>query len=173
LAPPATAASPVAPGSPKVSVVTLAGTNVAYPEVAGSPAVNRQLLAMARADARSSPACQEDVVRVTPALASFRTTCGSQISTATFNLRNGRLLSLDDVFTGAWLAALSSAAVAQLRAGGAPAAVAGRVAGPVAANFSAWALDPDSLEVTFPLPGGPVTVDFPLASLSAYLRPGF
>jgi hypothetical protein len=85
--------------------------------------------------------------------------CGTRtVSTATFSLSDGLRLTLADLFVGGYLAYLSATADAQLQADG--------VTNPVATDFSAWALTPDSLEVTFPAG----TVSFPLVSLTPYLR---
>jgi hypothetical protein len=80
------------------------------------------------------------------------------VSTATFALDGGGLLTLANLFFGPYQQYLSSTAVTQLQASDA--------ANPVTTDLSVWALTPDALEVTFPAG----TVSFPLSSLAPYIR---
>ncbi|MHB1534894.1 MAG: hypothetical protein ACYC1D_09870 [Acidimicrobiales bacterium] len=159
--------------------------SVPAPQIVGaSAAVNAALRqgVQARVDAwvAAQPAgstaslrCQATKLRADARLLSYRWTCGGgALLTATFSVSNGRLLGLSDLFEGRYLAALSAAAITQLEAGGTPAALARKVAGPTLSAFSFWALDPGALVVAFPLPSGPVSISFPLTSLSAYVVPG-
>jgi len=61
-------------------------------------------------------------------------------------------------------------AVAQLEAGGVPAAQARLAAPPEAAAFADWTVDDDSFKVTFNGDRRAVTVSFPLASLMPILK---
>lgn len=123
------------------------------PQVAGQAAINTELRQLAPSG------CSVSTLRDDATLASFRWVCGTRtVSTATFSLSDGLRLTLADLFVGGYLAYLSATADAQLQADG--------VTNPVATDFSAWALTPDSLEVTFPAG----TVSFPLVSLTPYLR---
>jgi len=121
--------------------------------VAGHVAINTELRRLAPAG------CPVATVRDDPSLVSFRWVCASgTVSTATFSVPDGQLLTLADLFVGGYQAYLSSVAVAQLEANGST--------DPVATDFSAWALTPVALEVTFPAG----TVSFPLSSLTPYFR---
>jgi hypothetical protein len=110
------------------------------------------------------------VVRADARVASFRVTCGGTVTTDNLDPATGARLALGDVLQGGYLNALSAAAVTQLIAGGASPAAARAAAPPTPAAFSAWAVGPGDLEVTFAARSGALTVDFPASSLTPYVR---
>ena len=132
------------------------------------PAADARLLARVRA---AHPGCPVQVVRADQKVASFRVICPGAVTTDNFDPATGARLALGDALQGAYLSALSSAAVTQLIAGGASPAAAKSAAPPTPAAFSAWAVGPGDLEVTFAAHSGALTVDFPASSLTPYLRP--
>jgi hypothetical protein len=168
-------------GVPNLSVLSV--SEVEEPQLSPAPgAVDAGLHAVAAGLAGRNLACTVSAVRLDAALASFRWICvplhgghtsaDQQIATATYDLAGGRRLTLDDLFTGGYLAALAATARTQLEAGGVSSAAATADVPATAAGFAAWALDPDDLDVTFRVGGKPTTVQFPLESLTAYLPPG-
>jgi len=167
-----TSAASVPGGGPPISVVTLAGTQVEYPQLgAGGDARAINAALAAQAASLKGKACGVRIVGDTARIVSFRTVCKpSLVVTANFDVATGRELKLDDVFMGDYLSALSSSAVDQLTAGGVASGEATRLAAPDPASFATWALSPTSLEVTFEPSSGPVTVSFPLSGLSGFLR---
>lgn len=185
---PALAAPPTSPttvvsaaGVPHLSVVSV--SQVEQPQLApANAAVNAGLRAEVVGLVDRHLACTVSAVRLDAALASFRWICiplhgghtgaDQQISTATWDLAGGRRLSLADLFTGGYLADLATTARTQLESEGTSAASAAADVPATTAAFSAWALDPADLDVTFRVAGRPTTVQFPLESLTAYLPSG-
>ena len=150
-----TTIGPVAAGGPALSVVHVAGLPV--PQLAGESAVNAQLSAIG---SKLSGTCTVSAKRDDKRIASFLWSCGGQLTPATFDLANGRKLSLGDLLQGGYGAYLGSTAAAQIRANGG--------ANPVTSDLSVWYLTPESLVVVFPAG----TVSFPITSLSGYIRSG-
>jgi hypothetical protein len=159
---------------PAISQVVVGSVRV--PHVAGgggAAAINAALDALAGGLGVGGRSCSVTTARSDATVVSFRWTCSDRsVATATFGVATGRRLVLGDVLTGAYLPYLASTSDAQLAAGGASPAVVASVAPSTAAAFSHWDVTPSALEVTFPLPSGPATIQFPIASLTAYLTPG-
>jgi hypothetical protein len=155
---PASAGSPTTPPAsftgPKVSIIDVSGEPV--PSLAGEAAVDTQLSEIASA---LHGRCQVTTLRDDTQLASFEWRCGSRVTTATFELSNGKRLSLADLFDGSYVSYLQSTAKLQFQQSG--------VAQPDVSNLSNWALTPTLLLVNFPAG----TISFPLATLSQFVRP--
>ena len=149
--------------------------DVRYPIVRGTPSaakLNAALLAQARTLTSRGVACAVSTLRADTQLVSFQWTCAAKPGlTATFQTAGARPLTLGDLFVGGYLDQLSSTAITQLELGGTPAATAQAAAAPTAAAFGQWGVDDASLLVTFTVASRPVTVTFPLASLTPILSP--
>lgn len=160
---------------PPVPVNVVSLDNVTYPQVTSTPeaaALNALLLADGRALRARKVACNVSALRADTVLVSFRWTCADQTGrNATLATRSGRPVGLDDLFKPGYLPKLSVTAVTQLVASGTPQAAAARAAAPTPAAFANWAIDSDSLQVTFAVGRSPVTISFPLASLGSLLSP--
>jgi hypothetical protein len=164
-----------APGS-ALAVGTTAVGQVSAPRLlagAGAATANATIAGLARQLGAGGRSCQYTTTRADSTLASFRWVCSDHtVATATFAVADGRRLALPDLLHGGYLAYMASTAQAQLEAGGASGATATSVAAPTDAAFSRWGLSASAVQVTFPLASGPVTVDYPIATLSPYLVPG-
>lgn len=163
-----------AAAGPTVGVVAVGA--VEAPVVSGG-AAGSAITAAGRAVAtRLSAAgrtCPMRVVASTPAVVSLRWDCTDHtVATATFATATGRQLQLPDLLQGDWVAYLSTTAQAQLEAGGATAVQAAAAAPAAAGAYGRWNVTAADLQVVCTLPAGPVTVSFPRATLTPYLRPG-
>ncbi|WP_262323623.1 hypothetical protein [Acidiferrimicrobium sp. IK] len=171
---PATTPTTAAATGPTITQVTVG--SVAIPQLAGgqgAPAVNAAVRALASGLGAGGRSCNLTTTRSDAALVSFRWLCSDRsVATATFSLPSGKRLALSDLLRGGYLQYMASTAQAQLTAGGTDAASASRLAAPTAAAFSRWGLSRSALQVSFPLPSGPVTVAYPVATLAPYLVPG-
>lgn len=151
-------------------------SSVEYPQVmhtAAAKAINAALLHDAQGLVAKKVACAVSVLRSDVAVLSFRWTCaGDGGLSATFDTRTGRAVNLKDLFTTGFLKQLSATAITQLMASGLPADEAQKVAPPTEVAFGNWSVDDQSLQVTFMIGSAPVTVSFPLATLSSIIRPG-
>ena len=131
-------------------VVTVSG---AVPEVAGHPAAGPDF-------ARVGAPCAPTVERSDQRVVSVFWHCAShRVAAATFGLTANRLLTLDDLFAGAYRGYLSSVAADQFTAQG--------VGGARTADLSTWFLTPATLDVVFPAG----VISFPLATLASYRNP--
>ena len=140
-------------GGPAVSIARVQGIPV--PQLAGQGVANGSLRTIGLG---LRGTCAVATTRDDPKLASFRWTCGTHVTGATFSLADGGQLSLGDMLRGSYAKYLSSTAAAQLEANGA--------VNPSTSNLSAWDLTPYALEVVFPAG----TVAFPISSLAPYFK---
>ncbi len=163
------------PTHPAVPVTVLSLDNVEYPQVsrtAKAQTINAELLGDARSLVPERVACAVSVLRSDTAALSFRWTCANRKGlTATFDTRSGKAVTLADVLNPGYLQRLSATAVTQLEAGGTPPSAAQAAAPPTDRAFAEWAVDDQSLQVTFMLRSKPSTISFPLASLTSIIRP--
>ena len=143
------------PTGPAVSIIHVSGLPV--PQLQGKGSVNTQLTAIG---SKLSGTCSVSAERDDKRIASFLWSCGKHEVGATFDLSTNSQLSLDSLLQGDYRSYLSSTAVTQMQANG--------NANATATDFSVWYVTPESLVVVFPAG----TVSFPIASLTAYLRPG-
>ncbi|MDQ2728595.1 MAG: hypothetical protein M3Y91_12205 [Actinomycetota bacterium] len=163
------------PTHPSVPVTVVSLDNVEYPQVsrtAKAPTINAELLGDARSLLSQRVACAVSVLRSDTAALSFRWTCANRGGlTATFDTQSGRAVTLADVLRPGYLPRLSATAVTQLEAGGSTPAAAQAAAAPTDRAFVDWAVDDQSLQVTFMVRAKPSTISFPLASLTSIIRP--
>jgi hypothetical protein len=149
--------------------------DVRYPVVRGTAhaaQLDAALLAKARTLTSKGVACAVSTLRADTALVSFQWTCAGKAGlTATYRTATAAPLTLGDLFTGDYLRQLSTTAVTQLELGGASPAAARAAAPPTAAAFAEWGLDDTTLMVTFTAGSSPVTISFPLASLTSLISP--
>jgi hypothetical protein len=149
--------------------------NVEYPQVSQTEqaqSINAELLSDAQGLVPQRVACAVSVLRSDTAVLSFRWTCAGRGGlTATFDTQAGKALTLADVLMPGYLQRLSATAVTQLEAGGVAPAAAQAAAPPTDRAFAEWAVDDQSLQVTFTVGSKPSTISFPLASLTSIIQP--
>jgi hypothetical protein len=165
----------VAPTHPAVPVSMATIGNVQYPQVsqtAKAPVINAELLRDAESLVSQRVACAVSVLRSDSAVLSFRWSCAGRGGlTATFDTQGGEQVSLADLLNPGYLPRLSATAITQLEAGGATPAEAQAAAPPTDQAFAEWAVDDQSLQVTFVVRSKPTTISFPLTSLASIIRP--
>ncbi len=163
------------PTHPAVPVAIVSLGNVEYPQVSRTvegPIINAELLRDAKSLMAQRVACAVSVLRSDTAVLSFRWTCAGRGGlTATFDTQRGQAVTLADLLNPGYLQRLSATAVTQLEAGGVTPAVARAAAPPTAPAFEEWAVDDQSLQVTFVVRSKPTTISFPLASLASIIQP--
>lgn len=163
------------PTHPAVPVAIASLGNVEYPQVRRTVkalSINAELQRDARSLMAQRVACAVSVVRSDTAVLSFRWTCAGRGGlTATFDTQSGQPVTLADVLNSGYLQRLSATAVTQLEAGGVTPSAAQAAAPPTDQAFGEWAVDDQSLQVTFVLRSKPTTISFPLASLTSIIRP--
>jgi hypothetical protein len=167
--------APTTPTHPVVPVSTASVSNVQYPQVSGTakaPIINAQLLQQAQSLVSQRVACAVSVLRSDTAVLSFRWACAGRGGlTATFDTQSGQHVALADLLNPGYLPRLSNTAITQLEAGGATPAEAQAAAPPTDGAFAEWAVDDQSLQVTFVVRSKPTTISFPLTSLASIIRP--
>ncbi|MDQ6783445.1 MAG: hypothetical protein M3063_08390 [Actinomycetota bacterium] len=163
------------PTHPPVPVMVVSLGEVQYPQVSGTPkaqAINAALLGDARSLVPQGVGCAVSTLRTDTAVLSFRWTCtGRGGLTATLDTQRGVAVMLPDLLQPGYLNQLSATAVAQLEAGGASQGDARAAAPATEKAFSVWAVDDQSLQVTFTVRSRPTTISFPLSSLTSIIRP--
>ena len=163
------------PAHPAVPVAIDSLGNVEYPQVSQTPqaqAINAELLVDAQTLVPQRVACAVSVLRSDAAVLSFRWTCAGRGGlTATFDTQAGKQVTLADVLRPGYLQQLSGTAITQLEAGGVAAGAAQAAAPPTDRAFVEWAVDNQSLQVTFTVGSKTTTISFPLASLTSIIQP--
>ena len=160
-------------GGPPVSVVAVGAVEAPVIGGPGGATATAAARAVVTRLASGGRTCPVRIVASTPKLVSLRWDCTDHtVATVNFAVPSGRQLQLGDVLQGGWAAYLSSTAQAQLQVSGATAAQAAAAAPPDAAAYPRWNLTPRQLQVVCTLPSGPVTLSFPLATLTPYLKIG-